>query len=223
MIKRLPAVLAATSLAIIVAASPAGAAVVTDTDAPARIRVGAPYTEIPITVIIDRPGDWMSADLVDPRYGSLASDFAPAPDPSEPRKFKLRVAFYGWQIEAWGAKRWDFAGYAQDFTPFNDSRATDMRAHSMLGLAASRSGSTINIRGALRAYNSVTERYHGWSGRPVAIQRWSSSGWLTLKTVSTDRNGNIATSVGVPFRTTLRLATGDTAGIWGATSTESTL
>ena len=101
-------------IALTVPAAPAAAAErLRDTDAPVKVRVGAPYMEIPITAIVNGSGDWMAVSLVDPRHGPLASDFADA-EPDRPWVFKLRPEFYSWSLPSWGQKEWRFEGYRTD-------------------------------------------------------------------------------------------------------------
>lgn len=50
----------------------------------------------------------------------------------------------------------------------------------------------------------------------VVVQRWSTSGWIAVRTARTDVNGHIDTTVRIPGTVGLRLYTPDTATYFGA-------
>lgn len=222
----------AVSVALVVGGGGAANAAtegVRDHSAPTRIHVGGPYMELPVTVLTHGPGESMGVDLVDPRSGSLASDYVTGPVAGRPTVFKLRPALYDWQISGWGRYRWEFDGYRYDsygdLVDISSESFVDVRAHSMLGMSsATRSGSTVTVRGSLRAYNTKYSRYASWSGKAVSIQRHLGGGkWGQVSGILTDRNGNLTARVNVPARSTLRLVVKDSPGIWGAVTSNRTV
>jgi len=196
------------------------------TDATRVIRVGAPTTVVPITVITEPGVGQVDAGI----YGGRDDDyvgygFAPEAEPGRPTVFKPTTEVYAEDITGWGAHTWELYGYVDedDLDGFLLGEVpTDVRAHSLLGLSAARSGSQVAVRGSARAYHNVLDRYVAWSGRPVSVQRWTGSAWVQVGAVTTDARGNLATTVSVPAGSQLRLVTRDVAGTWGAVSATAT-
>lgn len=93
-----------------------------------------------------------------------------------------------------------------------------VREPSLLGLRAVRSGSTVVVHGSSRFLDITTGHLRGWPGNQIVIQRWSRSGWLTLRTVTTDRDGNLVVPLRIPFVVGLRLTTEAGTSIGGAVS-----
>jgi len=184
-----------------------------------QVRVGAPYMSLWLIARWDVPSDTdldatLTASLVDDHGVMLSVPMGLCPACAAYPSFSPKE-----DLKSWGMKTWFFEGCDEGVCEQVATLPTDFRAHSMLGLAASRrDAKRIDIHGSLRAYHTVEERYVWWTNRTVAVQRWSSSGWLTLKTVHTDAHGNLDTSVSIPWRVGLRLATPDTPEIWGASS-----
>ncbi|WP_298992157.1 hypothetical protein [uncultured Pseudokineococcus sp.] len=196
---------------------------ITATDAPSKIRVGAAAMTIPVTVITDEPMDDLDAGVFSSGDDLVAYGYTRAAEAGRPRVFKPQVELYAEDLTGWGAHEWDFFGYRVD----DDVAAvgvapTDVRAHSMLGLAVARSGATVTVRGSARAYHSVQDRYVPWSGRPVSVQRWTGSAWVQVTGATTDARGNLSATVPVPAGSQLRLVVKDVGSIWGAVSATAT-
>lgn len=128
-------------------------------------------------------------------------------------------------VRRWGQHNWHVAGFRVDGprdtvgTEIRSNMTVDVRAHCMLGLATSRSGGDVQVRGSLLAFSTSARRHASWSGRPVSVQRLAGDGrWVQVTTITTDRQGTLATRVAVPTGNQLRLVTGGTPTIWGAAS-----
>lgn len=101
-----------------------------------------------------------------------------------------------WRAEAWAA--------ANDGTGFTDRRAAGSvaikRATTLTGNAAPepvKKGRTITVTGALTRADWSTWTYRPYASQPVALQ-WKkvhTSTWATVKTVKTDANGRLKTTV----------------------------
>lgn len=222
-----PAVAVGTPTAASTSTSTAAAAAtaVAATDAPARLRIGAPSTTVRVTVVTRGRVDGASASLVDRTSRPVAGGHHAAPEPGRPSVLKTQVTVTARDLPHWGPMRWDVSTWstADGLCALGGGPVgTDVRAHSMLGLAVSRSGSSAVVRGSLRAYTPAAERYAAWSGRPVSVQRWDGRRWVQVTGVATDREGNVAARVQVPSGTALRLVAGDAPGIWGAVSASRT-
>lgn len=205
-------------------AAPAGAATpetFAAAAAPTKVRVGAEHQEFVVTAIVRSAADDVLVDLVDRDGWAVGGGYAETALRDRPLVYKVPVELYAEDLTGWGAMSWELAG----FRGFEDDDAdivgrisTDVRAHSMLGLAASRSGTTVTMKGSARAYTPAVARYASWSGRPVSVQRWNGSAWVELARTTTDRNGNLSLKVTAAKGSKLRLTTPDTRSIWGATS-----
>ncbi|WP_298991595.1 hypothetical protein [uncultured Pseudokineococcus sp.] len=194
---------------------------VTATDAPPRLRVGARTQTFRLTVITSDRVDATSTTLVDRRGKALTEAISTGPEPRRPGVQKSSLTLSDRDITHWGSMRWSVSAWRTSdgsCALADRSMSVDVRAHSMLGLATSRSGSTVTVRGSLRAYATTVHRYASWSGRPVSIQRWDGSTWRQVAGTTTDRNGNLTARLSVPRGSSLRLVTPDTPAIWGATS-----
>jgi len=118
-------------------------------------------------------------------------------------------------LVGWGPHRYVITPQAPGDVETVDA---SVRLHSVLGMTATRSGEWISVGGSTRAYHSVLDAYKPWNARPVAVQRWTGDGWVTVRTLQSDADGNVETSIRIPWHTGLRLTTQDTAKIWGAST-----
>ncbi|MEJ5945827.1 hypothetical protein WDZ17_11040 [Pseudokineococcus basanitobsidens] len=210
-------------------ATPAAAAEtatsISGTDAPVRVHVGAPLTPVAVTVVTAGEVDAAGTRLVDSRRTTVAQASSAGPETGRPRVQKMSVGVVGRDVPHWGAMTWEITAWTAsdgDCAFGTTSVTTDVRAHAMLGLAASRTGSTVRIKGSLRAYHNLEGRYVAWSGRPVSVQRWTGSSWVQVAGVRTNAQGDVALTLGVPKGAQLRLVAADTSGTWGATSRTAT-
>ena len=182
---------------------------------PARIVVGAASTTLSFTAALSQPAATSTVALVTPATGRQVAATTVAAGSAG--SLSGSVTFTSRDITAWGRQNWTlYTGTSATIAV----QGTDMRARSLLGLAATRHGDLVTIAGAAKAFNSVRDTYGAWSGRPVLLQRWTSTGWATLDTLTTDRLGHVATTRRIPFTVGLRLVTADTATIWGAATAQ---
>jgi len=92
---------------------------------------------------------------------------------------------------------------------------TTIKLRTLLAQQLQRRGSDIRVFGALKQYD-FSLRYSPRETVRVEVQRWSTSGWIPVRTAHTDVNGHIDTTVRVPWTVGLRLYTPDTAAYFGA-------
>ena len=90
-----------------------------------------------------------------------------------------------------------------------------VKLRSLLGQKVTRSGSTVEVFAAAKNYVGGG-RYLASAGRPVYVQRYTSTGWQTFRTVTADRKGHIDVRVTIPYRASIRVITFDTPTTFGA-------
>ncbi len=95
---------------------------------------------------------------------------------------------------------------------------TDIRAHSMVGLAAHRAGATVSLRTSARSYDLPSDDYTAQSHHDVVVQRWSHSGWSVIARLTLDARGNGTAAVTVPFRVAFRVVDAATHTVWDSRS-----
>jgi hypothetical protein len=98
-----------------------------------------------------------------------------------------------------------------------------IREGSKIGLAVSRSGTTLTFRATASYYNdSLNHGTQGaWQHRPnvhLDIQYLSGKTWKTHAVVSSGKTGTVTIKMTVPAVNTWRVAVGGTSTIWNATS-----
>ena len=195
-------------------------------DVPARVEIGGRVTRLGVSATMTSPQAYFFVQLSvsgeDSGWGVGAEV-----EPTDPTRlqtvFELDRADFagdGAFPFALGAGEWDlYAVPDPDGRQFSAvSLPTSVRAHSLLGLSVTRSGDTLSVTGSARAYDVPRDRYLAWHGRAVLLQRWTSTGWATVRTLTTDDRGNVATTLRVPFTVGLRAVDADSSTIWGATS-----
>lgn len=193
---------------------------VLDSSAPAAVRVGAAYGTFTVTVVTGEPVSSMTTRVVDDQGEQVGVGFAAASAWGRPYNvFKPSVGISAVDLTGWGRHRLLHDGYRwDDGAVATGSSSTDIRAHSMLGLATARDGARVRVRGSARAYHTLEDRYVGWSGRPVSVQRWDGASWVQVIGATTDARGDFSTAVQVPAGSRLRTVVKDTPAIWGAVS-----
>jgi GH25 family lysozyme M1 (1,4-beta-N-acetylmuramidase) len=181
---------------------------------PTTLVVATPTTRIPFTVTCSEPQSAVTVSLVSVATGrTSATTTVTASTPGT--RFTGTVVLASRQIAGWGAQKWVVT------TPDPTASATvtaTMRATSVLGLKATRAGSTVTVVSGARAFDAATGRFTAWVGRKVVVQRWTTSGWITVTSARTNRLGNIRIALHIPFTVGVRLIDGPSASVWGATS-----
>lgn len=216
-----PVIHRVSGAAAIRAAASAGDTAVIYTDAPTKIEVGSRITRIPFGVGTRRPTTDIAVQLYDNagRGFPLIDDF----DFSEaPVSFwREQDEFYGFQLAVYGNYTWDIAATgsaANGYPNYEVYFAASVRAHSLLGFSTGRVGNNVTVTVATRLYNNVADKYQGWAGRGVYLQKQTAGGaWANVGGITTDARGNgtktIGTGAGV-----YRLYDKDTATVWGQVS-----
>lgn len=124
-----------------------------------------------------------------------------------------------WDVTAAVGSTWQYG--SSKGAPFTASRAFSVRRWSHLSTDAGpepvRTGSAVTVRGRLVRADWNQDRNVGYGGRPVQLQRRTTSGtYRTLRTVRTDREGRL--------RSTLRALSTERCYRWsfaGSTTTAS--
>ena len=210
--------LAPTSVhAATVAVAPA-VSYVASTTLPRRVEVGAPETTVNFKVNTTLPATSVIVRLRNYRLQQVA--VVTLTNGVAGKSFSGRITLRDAALPTLGAYSWQVQPI---ITNQPNVAATDVfttvKAHALLGLAPlSRKGGVITATGSLRVYNTVKHVYLRWTGRPVQLQRYSTSGWVTVQNLTTDRYGDIHTMVRIPFRVGLRLVVGDTPTVFGRVS-----
>jgi len=117
---------------------------------------------------------------------------------------------YDWAFVTYANR--DFTGASLVYVP------TTVKLSSLLGLSATRAGDVLTVRASARQYSVAPNAYRAWANRVVSVQRYTSNGWVTLRNVRTDSNGNLTTGLRIPFQVTLRAVDPDSLQVWGAIS-----
>lgn len=119
----------------------------------------------------------------------------------------------------------DSLGSAQWIVAYGDSASdqvstahlgTTIKLRSLLGEKVTRTGNTVHVVGAAKEYFNEAETYIARPAATVAVQRWSGTGWVTVRTVRTDSRGHLDTSVTIPWHVGIRLSAPDTPFAFGA-------
>ena len=198
-----------------VAVTDPSAYAVTPTSFPRRVVVGGRLTRLDVTVSLGQPTGSVDVTLLS-RATSKASATTVLAGTGTTRT-GAAVLDAG-RLTAWGLHDW--AASSGGAATLLTTAPADVRARSLLGMAATRAGDRVTVQGSAKAYQSVRDTYVAWAGRSVELQRWTSTGWQTIATSTADRLGHVAFVRVIPFRVGLRLVDDDDARIWGATSNQ---
>jgi hypothetical protein len=178
--------------------------VVSSTTLPSRVEVGSDITTVPFTVTTTVPAISVIVRLRN--YAGKETASVTVTNGVESTKFSGRISFSDTALPSLGA-------YTFNVQPLvrNQPNLLSTEVHTLLGLAPlTRSGNVIGVVGSLRIYDTIRHTYLRWTGRPVQLQRYSSDGFVTIKPLTTDRYGDVHTTVSIPFRVGLRLVTPET-------------
>jgi hypothetical protein len=208
----LTVLLGAGSAAPAGAAEPVPVATVTEATLPTLVHVGGPLIPLPVSVTLSE-----ARSAVTLRLFNLGVTWRQQVIGMDPPGTDLSAS-----LDPMPARGWLLGVYSWTVTPAGPSeiysRPAVVRLHSLLGLRLERSGDDVTVGGSARLYNPNHDRYLVWPRRPIEVQRWTASGWSTIRTVGTDRNGNLSTLIRIPWSTGIRLHNPDSREIWGATT-----
>lgn len=104
-----------------------------------------------------------------------------------------RIFICDWQgLGAYKVGPSDVFGFKRNYyTPFDyvdrTSKTFYVRGKAQAGISSSRKGNDVTVNVSARYYNPSAMRYSYYSPTGVKIQRKTSSGWKTIKTVSLQR------------------------------------
>jgi len=99
---------------------------------------------------------------------------------------------------------------------------TTVKLRSLLAQSVTRTGDIINLAGATKAY-VADEHYAAYPSHRLYLQRWTKTGWATIRDLQTDRLGHVAAQIRIPFRTGLRLWSPDSPTTFGAVTAPTVL
>ncbi len=182
---------------------------------PSKISVGSRVTRIPVTVATRDPQSTVTVALQSTRTGRVGAT-ATFTSATPTTRFRGTVSLAVARTVSWGVQRWVVTAPAASATV---RVGAVMRARSVVGFHTARVGKTLYVTGATRVFDAATGRYRAWTGRGVAVQRWTGSTWSTVRTVRTDGRGNLVrVRVQVAAGHLVRLTVTSGAAVWGATS-----
>jgi hypothetical protein len=191
------------------------AAEVEDEHLPVAIHVGASRVDLPLWLELDEPSTSVDVTLDRSSSGDCLSETTltnSRPD----TEFKGNVTLAARDVKSWGNYEWEIT--PEDGDPYTvDAK---VRAHSQLGMKAERDGNRVKITGSLRAYHSVLDTYKPWKGRRILVERWDDGEWTTVRTLTTDKSGDVEATIKLSWTVGLRLTANTSSRIWGAQSNE---
>lgn len=184
--------------------------VVSSTTLPSRVEVGSDITTVPFTVTTTVPAISVIVRLRN--YAGKETASVTVTNGVESTKFSGRISFSDTALPSLGAYTFNVQPLVRNQPNLLSTDVqTTIKVHTLLGLAPlTRSGNVIGVVGSLRIYDTIRHTYLRWTGRPVQLQRYSSDGFVTIKPLTSDRYGDVHTTVSIPFRVGLRLVTPET-------------
>lgn len=189
------------------------------TDLPTRVEIGNPFIVTSYTVRVPTSGyrrPAVQVALVSARGALVWQTFTPGA--AGQTSFSGTVTVPAGAVGEPGAFRWVVIYGEADTRSDNLPTAalgTTIKLHTLLAQQLQRRGSDIRVFGALKQYD-FSLRYSPRTTVRVEVQRWSTSGWIAVRTLGTDVNGHIDTTVHIPWTVGLRLYTPDTGAYFGA-------
>jgi len=191
------------------------------TDLPSRVEVRSLYVTVPYTVTV--PTSAEDAPAVDLALVDVSGDLVVESfvvGRSGQTTFTGSLTLPSSQLASVGAGRWLLGyGSATHLQTEPVPVPTTMKAGSLLGERVTRTGDVVSVAGALKVWVPYLG-YGAHAAQRVYVQRWTSAGWQTIATATTDLDGHVALSRHVPFRVGIRLTTRDTATSFGASTAQ---
>lgn len=92
---------------------------------------------------------------------------------------------------------------------------TTVKLRSLLAQSVTRRGDVVDLVGAAKVYTH-DEAYAAYPSHTIYLQRWTKTGWATIRTLRTDHLGHVTTQLRVPFTAGLRLWSPDAPTAFGA-------
>lgn len=194
------------------------------TDLPTRITgSGQDLVQIPFTVEAPILGDHVDPQVDIQLAGPLdvhaaAGWYGTAGRTVLRGVFSVRDAAIDRFVSAWDVSVDEAGGERSESGTIN----TTVKLRSLLGQRVTRSADTVTVDGSSEVFDltsSPVDPEHsdtGDRGRPVHLQRYTSTGWTTLLTVPTDSLGHVHVRIRLPFTAAVRLVTPDTTTAFGA-------
>ena len=199
------------------------------TDLPTRLPVEDPYLPVPFTIVVPvntyrRP--LVVVELFNGAQVSFAAGFCGSP--GQTRYQGVAILDTG-SIRDFGEALWVF-GVVDDADQSGETGdigalPAALKLRSLLGERVTRSGDTVRVFGSAKGYDPTVVgggddgrdgAFVPRVGQTVYLQRYTSSGWATLRTLRTDARGHVDVHLRLPFRAGLRLTARDTATTFGA-------
>ncbi len=189
-------------------------------DLPTRLQVGGPIVAVPYTVVAPTgsfPQPTIDVALVS--AGQVVVEAATVGQRGQTR-FTGAVAFPQRALAGLGSATWVVVyGDKTSSTVRFTTLGTTVKLTSLLAERVSRSGNQVSVFGATRAWNGT--QYAPRVGVPVFVQRYTSQGWRTIASATTNSRGHISVNLRIPFRTGIRLTTRDTREVFGFSTPQS--
>jgi len=193
------------------------------TDLPTRVDIGNPFIVTSYTVRVPTSGyrrPAVQVALVSARGDLVWQTFTAGA--AGQTAFRGTVTVPAGAVGEPGAFRWVVIYGEADTQSDNLPTAalgTTIKLRTLLAQQLTRRSSDIRVFGALKQYD-FSLRYSPRETVRVVVQRWSTSGWITVGTARTDVNGHIDTRVHIPWTVGLRLYTLNTGAYFGAVTPE---
>lgn len=199
------------------------------TDLPTRISIESPYVKVPFTIVAPANTYPRPLGIVELIAGAQVPVAVGIYGRSGQNRFEGLVILDTGSIREFGDAFWAFGVYADDSGDTGEGAvlSTTVKLRSLLGQSVTRSGEAVRVFGSAKAYDptapggdfdGVPGAYRPRVGQTVHLQRYTSRGWTTLRTLRTDARGHVDATVRVPFRAGFRLTTRDSATTFGATT-----
>ena len=189
------------------------------TDLPTRIEVGTSITAIRFTIAT--PNDFQDPIgvvtlLDDDHMLTQVGMYGTRPGQST---YRGAVAIDERTLTTRGLATWVF-GVFDEADPSGEAGQvafldTTVKLRSLLAHSVTRDGDVVHLVGAAKSYTH-DDQYAAYASHPLYLQRWTATGWATIRTLRTDRLGHVSAAVRIPFTAGLRLWSPDTPTTFGA-------
>ncbi len=209
------------------AAGPGPGAVVT---LPRRIEVGGPTVRLPYVVDVGRDYQvpTVAIDLENDAGDFLAGTYVEGPAGQHVFRGAVTASAFGLLLGAGIPSQWGVVTGEKGSSPNDQIDAlvpTTIGFRTIIAQRVTRKGDVVDVFGATRGYSApisvlgIPGDYESIDGQTVQLQRWTRTGWATIRTLQTDESGHVSTTLRIPFTVGLRLLTADQDGFFGAATT----